>query len=131
MAASRPARIFRGAYRPEKLRCGLVTDKKSERASPCYLFARKLHSEAVDFYSQLSSEFFLAKQNVTLARKLTEARKHQRRDAASETRRAAVMAALQAAGRSSTGTRWISSVKRRLACVTDGALSSSDPCDKP
>ena len=88
VAASRPARIFRGAYRPEKLRCGLVTDKKSERASPCYLFARKLHSEAVDFYSQLSSEFFLAKQNVTLARKLTEARKHQRRDAASETRRA-------------------------------------------
>ena len=31
---------------------------------------------------------FFRKQNVTLARKLTEARKHQRRDAASETRRA-------------------------------------------
>ena len=88
VASARPARVFRGAYRPEKLRCGLVTDPHSEKASPCYLFARKLHSEAVDFYSQLSSEFFLAKQNVTLARKLTEARKHQRRDAASETRRA-------------------------------------------
>ena len=64
-----------GAYRPEKLRCGLVTDKTSERASRA-TYLREIAFGSGGLLLATFFRVFLAKQNVTLARKLTEARKH-------------------------------------------------------
>jgi hypothetical protein len=102
--AARPARTFAGAYDPDKLACSVMP--APGRAAPCFLFGRKIHSEAVYYYAQLTAEsarprrfvlsrlpstadprarrYFLEKRDPSLDAPLAAARAAQRRDAHDE-----------------------------------------------
>ena len=70
-----------GPYEPGRLKCSFVPTKARgsvagppplERHPPCFLFARKLHSEAVNYFGQALTTFFLSKSNASLARHLAK-----------------------------------------------------------
>ena len=82
-----PPRIVVEEYSADKLRCSLESTPMfgdDGRSSPCYLFARKIHPEAVDYYGQLLATYFLEKADPQLAGALGAARRLQRASAAQE-----------------------------------------------
>lgn len=71
-------RPFSSYYTPDRLSCSLKRAKQTHRLTPCFLFARKLHPESVNYYGQLMATYFLAKTNPSLADRLRRVRTVQR-----------------------------------------------------
>ncbi|KAJ8607222.1 hypothetical protein CTAYLR_009924 [Chrysophaeum taylorii] len=78
------ARSFAEPFEPDRLRCSLDDDDddprktKQNKFSPCFLFARKLHPEAVGYFGQLLATYFLAKTTPALASTLRRIHRVQR-----------------------------------------------------
>lgn len=83
----KPSRTFRPEpFDPDRLTCSYSDEvpKGSKKHAPCFLFARKLHAEAVSYYGQLLATFFLAKIRPKLADTLRSVRRVQRLSSGAE-----------------------------------------------
>ncbi|KAJ1445108.1 core-2/I-branching enzyme-domain-containing protein [Pelagophyceae sp. CCMP2097] len=79
-------RTPRGRFEPARLRCAFTSTPSNGTGAPCFLFARKLHSEAVNYYSEATATYFLQHLDDSLRPAFDAARDAQRSGARSEIR---------------------------------------------